>query len=934
MNINAPLHRSSLLPTGLRRLAALAVLASIPPLQAQVSFVDSGQQLNNADGNDVVHGDLNRDGFIDAVVANGGDSRIYFGDGRGQFTDSGQRFGGAGSAAVADVDGDGDLDIVVGSAVWLNDGQGRFTVSNGAIDSSEGGGLLCRLADLNGDGRPDIFAVRNYDAMRVYLNDGTGRFRDSGQRLGDGTIGTGEVAWAVLGDIDGNGTIDAVTCGWRYTSDQPCANRVWLNDGQGSFHESGQLLDEGLSHVHGLAMGDLNGDGRPDLVMGLQDFNRSGRVYLNDGTGRFVGGANLGGTRGEALTLADFDGNGTLDVFAGNSAPPNRIWLNDGAGVMSDSGLRLGATTVWCWGAAAGDFSGDGKPDVFVVNSQLANTAQGALAQVWLNTTPFPPRVRTQPVNEATAVGGSATFGVVASGDTPLTYRWQRQAAGGAVWADLSEGGAFAGTATAALTVQAGAVAQSGDQFRCVVTNGVTPDATSQPATLTVAKGPAAVAIAGTSFTYDGTPKSVTVSTAPIGLATTVTYAGAAAPPSAAGNYTVVATVDDANYAGSGSATLAIAPVVMLAQSGTVAGTVCGTASFGASATTGGAQATWQWQVQHAGGAWTDLAGATAETLTLPSVQAFHAGSYRVVATTDGASAASGAVALSVAPTATSPAARLLNLSTRALCLTGDDVLIPGFVIAGTGTKRLLIRAVGPELVPFGIPAPLPDPGMVLKRLVGGSYVDHASNDDWGANANAADIVAAAASVFAFDLAAGSRSSALLLDLPPGQYTVVASDTGTGTGIGIVELYDIDAAASGTRLTNISNRGFVGTGNELMIPGFVVSEEGPKTFLIRAVGPTLGDYQVSGVLADPHLAIHRRLVGGGDEQILTNDNWGENGDAAATAAVAAQIYAFALRASSRDAAFVVTLTPGIYTVHATGVGTTTGVALVEVYVVE
>jgi hypothetical protein len=281
------------------------------------------------------------------------------------------------------------------------------------------------------------------------------------------------------------------------------------------------------------------------------------------------------------------------------------------------------------------------------------------------------------------------------------------------------------------------------------------------------------------------------------------------------------------------------------------------------------------------------------------------------------------------------PAGRLLNLSTRALCLTGNDVLIPGFVISGTGTKRLLLRAVGPELVPFGIPAPLPDPRVVLKRKVGDIYVDHATNDDWGVNTNVADIISAASSVYAFDLTAGSKSSALLLDLPAGQYTVIASDTGAGTGVAIVELYDTDPASSGTRLINISNRGYVGTGNDLMIPGFVVSAEGPKTLLIRAVGPTLTGYGVTGALADPQLAIYRREVNSPtDELLLRNDNWGENADAAEVAQVAGRVYAFPLPSGSKDAACVVTLTPAIYTVQASGVAGATGVALVEVYVVE
>ncbi|NJL73609.1 MAG: hypothetical protein HC888_19860 [Candidatus Competibacteraceae bacterium] len=274
--------------------------------------------------------------------------------------------------------------------------------------------------------------------------------------------------------------------------------------------------------------------------------------------------------------------------------------------------------------------------------------------------------------------------------------------------------------------------------------------------------------------------------------------------------------------------------------------------------------------------------------------------------------------------------ARLLNLSTRALCQTGDSVLIPGFYIKGAGTKRLLMRAVGPELGGLGV-APetvLPDPQMVLKRQSDNAVV--ATNDNWGDNTNWTEIRDTATALYAFPLVEGSKSAALLMDLPEGGYTIVSSGKGLETGVSIVELYEANGDAEAARLINISNRGYVGVGGNVMIPGFYVSPEGARTFLIRAVGPTLAGapYNVSGTLADPVLRIFR-----GDENILTSDNWGENGDAAQVRATAAAVFAFPLNEGSNDAAFVVTLPPGGYTVQASGVGSATGVALVEVYLV-
>jgi hypothetical protein len=133
-------------------------------------------------------------------------------------------------------------------------------------------------------------------------------------------------------------------------------------------------------------------------------------------------------------------------------------------------------------------------------------------------------------------------------------------------------------------------------------------------------------------------------------------------------------------------------------------------------------------------------------------------------------------------------------------------------------------------------------------------------------------------------------------------------------------------------MVNISNRGFVSTGFGVMIPGFVVSNDGPKTFLVRAAGPTLIPFGVGTVLADPVLTVYER-TGTGDVPILVNDNWGDSPDADNTRATAAALGAFAFDEGGLDAAFVITLPPGVYTAVCTGAGGGTGNALVEVYLV-
>jgi hypothetical protein len=358
---------------------------------AQVSFINNGQQLNRFVGRNVTLGDFNDDGSLDAFVNNEDNFRVYFGDGHGLFNDSGQHLVKVsdlyGKPAAGDVNKDGNLEVITGKTVWLNDGNGFFSADTGLIDSDPADLLgTAKLADFNQDGNLDLFFIVNYNAMRVYFNDGNGQFHDSGQKLGDGTIEGGSVAHLALGDLNGDGFIDAVTAGWRWNNSVSCPNHVWLGDSLGRFTETGQHLEEGQSHVHGLDLGDLNGDGRLDIVMGIQDASRAGRLYWNDGTGHFTKGANIAGNSGENVGLADFNGDEIPDVFMAQSTPPCRVWLNNGTGTLRDGGVQLGNTCTW--DVAVGDFNADGKPDAFTAACIWNNNGLSpAPARIWLNTT-------------------------------------------------------------------------------------------------------------------------------------------------------------------------------------------------------------------------------------------------------------------------------------------------------------------------------------------------------------------------------------------------------------------------------------------------------------------------------------------------------------------------------------------------------------------
>lgn len=282
-------------------------------------------------------------------------------------------------------------------------------------------------------------------------------------------------------------------------------------------------------------------------------------------------------------------------------------------------------------------------------------------------------------------------------------------------------------------------------------------------------------------------------------------------------------------------------------------------------------------------------------------------------------------VAKRVLANGTFPQSRLINVSTRAFVGTGDQQLIGGFVVAGVGKKRVLVRGVGPRLGDLGVAGALTDPTLTV---VNSASVDVATNNNWNQNPNAAQIVAISAQVGAFSLNAGSADAALLLELDPGAYTAVVGGFGGATGVALVEIYDTDGPDATSRLVNVASRGFVGTGGNVIIPGFVVSGDATMRVLVRAVGPTLGDFGVGGVVADPRFDFY----GPGNVMVGSNDNWSAT-VIGQTSVIAASQYAgaFPLPVGSRDAGSVPIIGAGSHTVVISGVGNTTGVCLVEGY---
>jgi hypothetical protein len=248
---------------------------------------------------------------------------------------------------------------------------------------------------------------------------------------------------------------------------------------------------------------------------------------------------------------------------------------------------------------------------------------------------------------------------------------------------------------------------------------------------------------------------------------------------------------------------------------------------------------------------------------------------------------------------------RLANISTRMHVGTGDNVLIGGFVISGATHKTVVVRARGPSMASQGMPGMLQDP--VLQLFSGQTRI--AINDNWQTDANQSSLQS---SGFA---PADARESAIYISLAPGAYTAIVTGAGGTTGVGLVEIFEVDALA--VPLVNISARGEVLTGDNVMIGGFIIQGDGPKTVVVRARGPSLA---APGTLADPSLQLFS-----GQTQIGSNDDW-------RTAPNSAELQASGFApADDREAAILVTLNPGAYTAIVSGKGGTTGIGIVEVF---
>jgi hypothetical protein len=271
---------------------------------------------------------------------------------------------------------------------------------------------------------------------------------------------------------------------------------------------------------------------------------------------------------------------------------------------------------------------------------------------------------------------------------------------------------------------------------------------------------------------------------------------------------------------------------------------------------------------------------------------------------------------------------RLTNLSTRAFVQTDDNVIIGGFIVQGPEPKRVIIRAIGPELTQYGVPNVLANPTLELHDGTGSLI---ASNNNWATTIIGGIITATQVRdiMNSGHAPTDGLESAIIADLPAGNYTAIVRDVNRTMGVALVEVYDLTFA--GSSLVNISTRAFVQTDDNVMIGGFVIRGKTPERVIVRAIGPELTQHGVPNVLGNPTLELHN----GSGALIATNDDWRTTilgGIITSDQVSDIQNSGHAPRDPS-ESAIIADLRPGNYTAIVRGVNSATGVALVEVYAI-
>jgi hypothetical protein len=242
--------------------------------------------------------------------------------------------------------------------------------------------------------------------------------------------------------------------------------------------------------------------------------------------------------------------------------------------------------------------------------------------------------------------------------------------------------------------------------------------------------------------------------------------------------------------------------------------------------------------------------------------------------------------------------------------------MIGGFIIDGNAPKNVAVRGIGPSLAQFGITDALADPTLELHAANGSLLIQ---DDDWQDNPTQA------AQLIALGLALREpKESGMVASLPPAGYTAILAGKNNGTGVGLVEIYDTNSAAD-SQLANISTRGFVQAGNNVMIGGFILGGNQNTHVVLRGIGPSLAQFGLSPVLADPTLELHDS----NGATLISNDDWQDD------AASASLLSSLGLAPSDpKESGIYASLPPGAFTAILAGQSNGTGIGLIEIYNVQ
>lgn len=340
----------------------------------------SGEDLGVGDTSATQLADVDNDGDLDLLlgIRNAANS-LLLNDGSGNFgspTDISSVSGDTRALAFFDLNGDSHLDVITGNDGKINqyhsgDGSGSFSDSGTGIGAETDDTLGIAVADVDGDGDLDVISGNYGQFNRLHLNDGSGHFPDNGTAIGPAGSSTNAV---VLTDINGDSFPDLIVANEYHD------NRLFLNDGSGNFPDNGTVLGDTIRDSDAIATGDVNGDGYPDIVFGNTSLIGSGvnELFINDASGGFPAASTALGSEDEhtyALALFDMDNDGDLDLVTGApNSTSNKLYLNDGSGTFSATGIDIGSTDYHTRSVSVGDVDGDGDADLVVGNVSLGNS--------------------------------------------------------------------------------------------------------------------------------------------------------------------------------------------------------------------------------------------------------------------------------------------------------------------------------------------------------------------------------------------------------------------------------------------------------------------------------------------------------------------------------------------------------------------------------